>query len=125
MQDSLIQFPHPFGLLHEVSNNKYILEYSYFLITFAYIVLLPIAPFVESYMGLFMFGCCSTKLSDVNSKFNSLFLLFVIDIDECTTYNLCPRGRCINTEGSFSCVDCGNGYIASMDGRMCEGIYVA
>ncbi|XP_007435616.1 latent-transforming growth factor beta-binding protein 2, partial [Python bivittatus] len=44
------------------------------------------------------------------------------DIDECTTYNICPRGRCINTEGSFSCVDCDNGYVASMDGRTCEDI---
>uniref|UniRef100_A0A8C6YC68 Latent-transforming growth factor beta-binding protein 2 n=1 Tax=Naja naja TaxID=35670 RepID=A0A8C6YC68_NAJNA len=72
--------------------------------------------------GFLMFCCCSAKFSDINSKFSSLFVLFLIDIDECTTYNICPRERCINTEGSFSCVACGNGYITSMDGRTCEDI---
>lgn len=44
----------------------------------------------------------------------------ISDIDECQEQQLCTRGHCENTEGSFSC-QCGQGFKVSSAGDQCEG----
>lgn len=35
---------------------------------------------------------------------------FSADINECVDPSPCPRGKCVNTLGSYKCVSCGDGY---------------
>lgn len=49
------------------------------------------------------------------------FLMFLADIDECSTLvGVCRNGRCINTIGGFSC-DCIPGYTPTPDKTRCRG----
>lgn len=43
------------------------------------------------------------------------------DLDECAFPGVCPSGVCTNSEGSFSCRDCGEGYRPSPLGHTCKG----
>lgn len=47
--------------------------------------------------------------------------LFLPDVNECATSNVCPSGICINNAGSFACQDCRPGFAPSADGLRCEG----
>lgn len=50
----------------------------------------------------------------------SFFVLFPVDLDECSFSELLCQHRCVNTPGSFACV-CPPGYYVFEDGRSCEG----
>lgn len=42
------------------------------------------------------------------------------DVDECSKDNVCLRGQCLNTDGSFLCL-CEAGFKYSDDTADCEG----
>lgn len=45
----------------------------------------------------------------------------LLDVNECLEGNFCfPRGECLNTEGSYTCL-CAQGFTAAPDGTSCEG----
>ena len=49
------------------------------------------------------------------------YILLVTDKNECEENpNICGRGRCTNTEGSYRCT-CDTGYELSPDGTTCVG----
>lgn len=48
--------------------------------------------------------------------------VFLLDVNECATGNVCPAGICINNAGSYSCQDCRPGFGPSADGLRCEGV---
>lgn len=50
---------------------------------------------------------------------SSALLCVFADIDECEQPEVCSRGRCTNTEGSYHC-ECGQGYIMVRKGH-CQG----
>lgn len=50
----------------------------------------------------------------------AFFLLFPVDLDECSFSEFLCQHRCVNTPGSFSCI-CPPGYYVYEDGRSCEG----
>lgn len=47
-------------------------------------------------------------------------LLAALDVDECSKDNVCIRGRCANTDGSFLCL-CEVGFKYNADTADCEG----
>lgn len=49
----------------------------------------------------------------------SFFFVQLADINECSMPNKCQNGKCINTEGSYTC-ECKTGYSKSGRG-LCEG----
>lgn len=46
---------------------------------------------------------------------------FIPDVDECSKADMCLGGVCANTEGSFTCTRCKDGYRVSQDRQRCEG----
>lgn len=48
-------------------------------------------------------------------------LSLLLDVDECSQENFCLGGVCANTEGSYSCTRCKDGYRVSPDRQRCEG----
>uniref|UniRef100_A0AAZ3Q122 Latent transforming growth factor beta binding protein 2 n=1 Tax=Oncorhynchus tshawytscha TaxID=74940 RepID=A0AAZ3Q122_ONCTS len=44
------------------------------------------------------------------------------DVDECSKADMCLGGVCANTEGSFTCTRCKDGYRVSQDRQRCEDI---
>lgn len=52
-----------------------------------------------------------------------MIVLFFTDIDECRSLSTCPNGICLNSEGSYSCVNCPTGFTVSPDGELCEGVW--
>lgn len=48
-----------------------------------------------------------------------IFHLKLADINECSMPNKCQNGKCVNTEGSYTC-ECNSGYAKSWRG-LCEG----
>lgn len=55
------------------------------------------------------------------STIKHLFLLCLLDIDECEeTPDICDGGQCTNIPGEYRCL-CYDGFMASMDMRTCIG----
>uniref|UniRef100_A0A8B9JQJ1 Latent-transforming growth factor beta-binding protein 1 n=1 Tax=Astyanax mexicanus TaxID=7994 RepID=A0A8B9JQJ1_ASTMX len=52
----------------------------------------------------------------------SPLFVFYTDVDECLILSMCRNGICLNSEGSFSCVDCPTGYRVSGDGERCDDV---
>ena len=50
----------------------------------------------------------------------SLFFFSSSDVDECSKDNVCMRGQCLNTDGSFLCL-CETGFKFNADMADCEG----
>lgn len=45
----------------------------------------------------------------------------LLDVNECLEGDFCfPRGECLNTEGSYTCL-CAQGFTAAPDRASCEG----
>ena len=51
---------------------------------------------------------------------NRIFILFLIDIDECNTNNGDCAQTCTNTQGSHQC-SCRSGFTPASNGRICQG----
>uniref|UniRef100_A0A8C8F3E4 Latent-transforming growth factor beta-binding protein 1 n=1 Tax=Oncorhynchus tshawytscha TaxID=74940 RepID=A0A8C8F3E4_ONCTS len=51
-----------------------------------------------------------------------LIPVLVPDVDECSQADMCLGGVCANTEGSFTCTSCKDGYRVSQDRQRCEDI---
>lgn len=47
-------------------------------------------------------------------------LLSALDVDECSKDNVCVRGQCVNTDGSFLCL-CEAGFKFNTETAYCEG----
>uniref|UniRef100_A0A3B4BZ25 Latent transforming growth factor beta binding protein 2 n=1 Tax=Pygocentrus nattereri TaxID=42514 RepID=A0A3B4BZ25_PYGNA len=62
-----------------------------------------------------------STLSTLGSLFEFSYF-FLTDIDECLSLSTCPNGICLNSDGSFSCVDCPTGYSVSADGERCDDV---
>lgn len=58
-------------------------------------------------------------LNAVEHNSHLLFSFKLADINECSMPNKCQNGKCVNTEGSYTC-ECNNGFAKSWRG-LCEG----
>ena len=49
-------------------------------------------------------------------------MIFLLDVDECSTLNGGCSQMCSNIFGSFEC-SCGTGYVLAADNANCDGMY--